>query len=271
MSAFLRAPNKEAILKALEVASLTPEAAAYLHKRLAETLSKVNIAASDEVLDRVNQFQKNVELRHGNRADAWQGKPDSIRTDFQNAQHNMAISLLEEASPTLADGNLKMDFAISEDADLLRAFSLNGEPLNPDAATAVDTLFNDWLAENEMVSQDSVIYESDKEGRIKENKNGQSTRANAQRVRELIADRDKGFTSYLNDKFKNHTAHDLSASVQQHTYPSQAPVVQETVEPVSTTVAPEETGAPEPVATEAPAASVETPADDEVTPTTPNA
>ncbi|MGQ3889227.1 hypothetical protein ACQUW5_09375 [Legionella sp. CNM-1927-20] len=270
MSDYLRAPNKEAILKALEVASLTPEAANYLCKRLSETLSQVNIAASDEVIKRVDRFGKNIELRYGQRSDPWQGRPDVIKTDFQNAQHNMGISLLEELSPeSLASGNLHMDFAISDDAQLLRAFSLNGEPLDPEAATAIDTLFNGWLAENEMVSKDSVIYESDSDGRIKENKNGQSTKANAERVKQLIVDRDNGFAPYLDDKFKNHTTHEVTASVQQHAYPEQPRVVEQPVEPVSTTQTPE-TRTPEPTPTAAEAPATVEPETPEITnPTTP--
>ncbi|WP_131782197.1 hypothetical protein [Legionella gresilensis] len=247
MSAYLHAPNKDAILKAFEVVCLSPDAAKYLTERLSETFSKVKIEASAEVLDRVKQFEKNVSIRYGKLSDPWRGRPEDIKTDFENAQHNMGLALLEDVSPSLADGQLNMDFAISDDSQLLRAFSLNEQPLDTTAATAIDTLFNSWLAENEMVSRDSVIYESDRNGDIKIDENGQLTKANAQRVRELIADRDNGFAHYLNEKFKNHTPHqDLKASVQPHAYPEQAQVVEQPVEPVS---------ASEPTAAEAPTAA----------------
>ncbi|STX50237.1 Dot/Icm secretion system substrate [Legionella busanensis] len=269
MSAYLQAPNKDAILKALEVASLSPEAAKYLCERLSETFSKVKIEASNEVWERVRQFAENVSIRYGKSSDPWTGRPDDIKTDFENAQHNMAVALLDEVSPSLADGQLNMDFAISDDAQLLRAFSLNEKPLDAKTATAMDTLFNSWLAENEMVSQDSVIYEADRNGRIKEDKNGQPTKANAERVRQLIADRDNGFAPFLNDKFKAHTPHqNLKASVQQHAYPEQAPVVEQPAEPVSTPAP--ETRSPAPTAAEAaPTAEADKPEPD-TTPTAPS-
>ncbi|WP_419419988.1 hypothetical protein ACNVED_01375 [Legionella sp. D16C41] len=272
MSAIIPAPNKDAILKALEVASLTPEAAAYLYKRLSDTLSKVNIEASDEVIKRVGKFVKDVNYRFDNRADSWGGNLKAIRTDFQNAQYNHGISSLKDVSSTLTDGNIKMDFAINDEAQLLRAFSIDGQPLDAQTATALDNLFNAWLAENEMVSKDSVIYESEADGHTKVDKNGKAIKADAERVRQLIADRDQGFGQYLTDKLQRHVDDkNLTASVQRHNYPAQ-PQAQTDAQPT----APTRSAAPEtvsPVATTEPTATtptVEPGGPDETIPTTPN-
>ncbi|STX27727.1 Dot/Icm secretion system substrate [Legionella beliardensis] len=268
--AVIQAPTKEALMQAVAIAD-TPAAVDYLKQQLTKVFSKVKIEAMDKVLEKIAEYQTNVHMERGNRPDPWTGNTDT-RTDFQNAQLNHGISALEKISPQLDEGNLKMDFAISDLAQLLRAFSLDNQPLSPEVASVIDKLFNAWLAEQDMVSKGSAIYEADASGKIKTDKQGNPIKADAEKIRQLIHDRDKGFDQFLNDKFsKLITDKNITASIQEHKYPAQKAQPAVAARPAT----PATPAAPATRPIERPAGTPQTPAGepeapDVTTPTTPN-
>lgn len=118
-------------------------------------------------------------------------------------------------------------------------------PLEAAQIDAMDKLFNAWLAEKNLLSKDSVIYEVTKKGEIRQDANGNPIKANAERVRAMINDPKNGF-------YKTLQAKGVQIITQQHDYPSAQPVqaVQKTAEPTQQVPTPtrpsEEAGGPQP-------------------------
>ncbi len=72
------------------------------------------------------------------------------------------------------------------------------KPLSDEIVAAMDKLFNAWLAENSLISKGGVIYEGDKNGNIKQNKQNEPIKADPIMLRQKINSNDAdGFAHYV--------------------------------------------------------------------------
>lgn len=228
-------PNSTALQLATEVSGSSKEAADYFAEQFKKILinsKMLNKPEAQEMLARVEDFAKYVGFKLSLSTQPWsgeQGKP----SDFKNMQDQLA----KDASAFVTEnikGNLKLDFAINEKGQLLRGYSVDGEMVNdPNRIEALDKLFNAWLAEHNIVSQGSILYESDING-VKQNP------ANAEKIKNLIKGVDNGFASYMGKK-NNH-----SIQIENHEYPkAQEQVKPQTTQQPTTSVEVEEKPSPE--------------------------
>ena len=127
-------------------------------------------------------------------------------TGFQTFQKNLAAKVARLIDKTA----ITFDFAISERSKLIRRYHSKGEPLDP---SVMDTLFNAWLAENNMIIKDRVVYEVTDSGKIKQDKDG-PVRVSPDKHLDLVESKDKGYAKYVH---KQNAKVNLTTSPQVYT------------------------------------------------------
>lgn len=204
-------PTKEQLLIAMKLSETSVEGANYLVERFKKILIGAKMLdKSDDLMNKVQEFADMVKFKLTSVTDAWSGKLKDT-TDFKTMQENMADSLVTQVK-VLLQGELKLDVAINDLAQLVRGFSADGKAVEPKLLEQLDKLYTSWLAENNIVSKSSTLYQSDENGVIKKDANGKEAKADAEYIRQLIDDPEKGFAKFLKDR-------DLKITVQQHKYP----------------------------------------------------
>lgn len=238
-------PLKDELIKAMKVAEHSAEAAEYLGDRFTDILVANKMEEQcKEMLAQVKDFVQYVKFKEAATAQPWSGEVASS-TDFQNMQANIATDTSNKLQGIIAaTDNLKLDLAINDNAELLRGYSGNGEAMDPETVVALDKLFNAWLAQQNLVTKNSTIYEVNDQGEIKTDAKGNARKANPERVKALIADRQQGLVSYLAKK-------GITMVAQQHPYPTpqveqqKQEAVQAAVQAVQEQTAPSESIEPE--------------------------
>jgi hypothetical protein len=205
-------PNKDALLYCFAIAS-TPEAADYLVEQFEKKLkSSKPYDSSEKVLARVKEYATNVHLQRDNRENPWLGTIEKIKTDFQNLQQNLADSALKTLVASV-EGEVKMDFAVSSYSELLRAFSIDGKPLEPAVIAALDKLFNSSMAADNMISKNGVIFEATAHGEVRKDKDGNPIKAPVEKINRVISE---NFAKYLEKA-------GVQVMAQQHAFPDKKP------------------------------------------------
>ncbi|MDP1603595.1 MAG: hypothetical protein Q8M03_10060 [Legionella sp.] len=210
MAVRAEAPGKEAIKNCMEIAATNPDAANYFLDQLKRALANVDKSINTApLLTKISEFVDNVHMQRDFREDPWYGNIE-IKTDFQNLQQNLAKDAADRILQAEND-SIKMDFALSEQADFLRAFS----PSDKAITTALDRIFNYSLATKKMISKGGAIYEANENGEIQTDKAGNPIRANAENVKKIIK---AVFQKYLEEK-------GIKVTTQEKTYPEKKPQV----------------------------------------------
>ena len=207
-------PVKEALLDAMSVAETSVEAAEYLATQFKEVLTKAKMLDKyADILQKVEDFAQYTKFKLLSNSQPWAGQTFSS-TDFNNMQANIAIDAAKnlENMHIGTENNVVFDFAINNQSEFLRGYSTEGKALNNKSVESMDKLFSAWLAENNLISKDSSLYKSDKNGKIV-SEEGQNIKANAEEVKALISDPEKGFEKYLSSK-------GIQVTTQQQQYPS---------------------------------------------------
>lgn len=200
-------PNKEALIHAMEICENSVEGAQYFASQAKSLFRQAPLSEDmrQAVLSKVEEFVKLVEWRLFSNTQPWSGA-FTESSGFKNMQKGLA----KEAASRLQNMlDLRLDVAISDNSELLRGPSSGGEPMNPDA---MDTLFNAWLAQHDVICKGSVLYEATEDGEIKKDAGGDPVKADPEKIRQLISDRQEGFAHYMEDN------HLKSATVVQHDY-----------------------------------------------------
>lgn len=207
--------------KALKALFEFPESADYALEKFRQKVKGIGgevLQQAQSVLAMLEEFSVNVGLQRQIKGDPWAGSYQEA-TDFQNMQRNLG----EEAARRIGDiKQFNMDYAIGDGAQLLRGYDLDSE-----LTDSADKLFNSWLAENNLLSSNSVIYQCDSHGNVLRDKKGDALPADAAKVRQLIEDPQQGFQAFLQKK-------GLDSNLQQHAYPTQT-APQQTQQPAKTT------------------------------------
>lgn len=213
----INVPQTEQILKAMDVGETSTEAADYLVERFTKILAKAKMLDScQDIVKKVEDYAKFVHFKLTSAAQPWSGVSNQS-SDFKNMQENLAVDAVQNLKDSIK-GLLSMDIAISRDAELLRGYSAGGKEMDAIQVEAMDKLFNSWLADKNIISQDSMLYEVDEQGEIKLDDRGEKVKPDPQELKALMNDSDKGFASYLKSKDK-----DVAITIQQHEYPSATP------------------------------------------------
>ena len=219
-----RLPSAATLTECMRL-STTSEAATYLavqaKARLANLLDDGPVK---KVISILEAHAKNVELATGKGSEnLWSGKP--LPTDFEELQSKSAAEADAAIKKLMGDkpiDKLVFDFAVGNNAELLRGYTANGQPLGEDLVKAMDKLFNAWLAENKLISKGGVIYEGTEDGQLKIDKQGNPVRANAEALREKIASQTDGFEQYVQKHNKS-----VQIEIQPQPYPQQQAEVEE--------------------------------------------
>lgn len=140
----------------------------------------------------------------------WSGK---MPTDYQKYQKALGADAANVLNGAFVEDNVIVNYyyTVSDKSDLKRGYGVGekNESPNPETSNALDHLFNAWLAENNMMSDNGVIYEiSDdgtvkqelqNDGQIKKDNNGEpiAKRADAEKLRQSISDPTTGFGPYV--------------------------------------------------------------------------
>ncbi len=210
----LHVPLTSEISSAMKVAETSVEAAQYVVERLTKILTETKMLdKSGDLLTKVRDFAKYVDFKLRANSQTWSGE-SSKTTDFKNIQDHMAADAVKTIKGQ-AQGNVKLDIAIDATGKILRAFSTNGVQIKDAVVVeSLDKLFNAWLADHNIVSKASTLYESNEKGEIKQDANGEVT-ANAERIKKLMNDPANGITHYAKEK-----GLELKVDMN-HTYPAE--------------------------------------------------
>jgi hypothetical protein len=185
-------PTKKALMDALDSAGSSVQGAEYL----ATQFKKILIAAKKleefgDVLQKVEDFVKYTKFKLLSSSQPWLGQ--SVATSgFQNMQANMA----SEAINDLKNMNIGPEkevgfhFAISDKSEFLRGYTSEGKALDAKSVESLDKLYNAWLAKNDIVSKDGILYQANKNGDI-------IKEANPSDVKNLIDHSEDGLAKYL--------------------------------------------------------------------------
>lgn len=196
------------IQKAMEVAETSVEAADYLVTRFTEILTQARLSDKPEgqgMLARVEDYAKYVKFKLNSSAQPWFGEA-APTTGFKIMQENLAKDAAIVFKDAAIDGNLRLDFAVSDKCEFIRGYSVDGKALPSQAVEQLDKLFNAFLAESGYVGKGGVLYQADEKGEILANQG--SLEEHSQNMRELIKN---DFADYLQDK-------EIPLSIYQQTY-----------------------------------------------------
>lgn len=201
-------PDAEAITKCMTL-STTPEAAEYLKNSANELYTKAGLSNDEsinDVLEILSAHEDYIKLSADDR-NIWKGAlPVTV---FEKRQDDLAA----QASKIIGEkaNNVRLDFAISDDSQILRGYSSNGEALAKPDIDAMDKLFNAWLAENNMISKSGTIYKGTKSGEIQKDANGEMVKADPQDLKATI----DGFERYVQRTNKS-----AQITIEEQPYPS---------------------------------------------------
>lgn len=207
-------PTKQAIQSAMEVARSSMDGANYLATQFEETIKAAKVwEQSQDMMSAVNDFAEKISLLFTSRSsEAWSGQPvDSSR--FKNMQTHIADDVMPQLDELSSTGKkLRMDVAINDEAQFVRGYAVDGEAMDNQSIEVFDASFNAWLAENNLISKGSILYEIDQSGQIKRDAQGNELKVNVAKMKELMDDPQKGFAAYLNRK-------GIEMSILQQEYP----------------------------------------------------
>ncbi|KTD65301.1 hypothetical protein [Legionella spiritensis] len=218
-------PTKEDLRKLFELAKKTPEVATYSREQFENILKKAGkgiYESSAAVRKTVREFEQNVYFQMTPIGDTWAGEAPA-GSDFRNMQGNISKNALTSLKEQVK-GALKMDFAISDIAQLVRGYSVDGKSLDPEenseAIAYMDKIFNAWLADKGYLSEGSIIYECDSNGEKLKDKAGNPVKADTKKVSQQINDPKEGFQKFLEGKLKGE---EITFTAQEHKFPKQKP------------------------------------------------
>ncbi|WP_133131156.1 hypothetical protein [Legionella yabuuchiae] len=189
-------PSSDSVRKCVEIIT-NADAAEELVTTLKQQLEKAKLTSKfSDLIEHAQQFAEYVRLK-STQGDPWSGTLADF-TGFQQYQ----TALAEISAKQLSHEKITFDVAISNDAEILRGYSSEGQPVGDEESEELDRLYNGWLAEKGMLTRNGIIYEATNDGRIKADTSGREKRADAEKIRRLITDPKEGFSVYVQEKNK---------------------------------------------------------------------
>ncbi len=214
-------PDKEALLKMLDTAQ-TPEAAFYAQAQTKKRLGVTEITRP--VIQKIKEFALNVQAVFNRQSSGsiWTGRGEPL-TDFKSLQQFLAENavgtikeLLKQVKITKENGQeqskyfdengefkgeLDLDIAVSDKAQFVRGYKLNGESIKDQSMVEkLDSLFKAWLAEKGMFYKEGQLYKVDDMGQIMKNEKGEEILMEKEEVFSRLQDDKKGFSAFLENQ-----------------------------------------------------------------------
>jgi hypothetical protein len=178
-------PEKDEIKQAMDIGKNSIEGAKYLNQRVKERYEKSPISEDERraLFNKLDEYTQLVECRLSSAERYWDGEPRA-ETDFINMQRNIA-KIESKSLNDVIKGTLRMDIAVNKQSEFLRGYSIDGNPLDPKAQFSLDRLYNSWLAEENIMCQGGIYYESTSNGDIKQDKLGNQITVDPDKVEKL--------------------------------------------------------------------------------------
>lgn len=208
-------PSPESLNKAVAVAANQLETLQYLATNLYTSLEKGGLVKEcSKLIDEVGNLVANAQFNRDNQVNAWLGNVKQVLaanniTDFASFHHflaNMSAAELKQQAVTF-------DCAVSDSSEFIRGYCDDeGNVLDEEKVQVMDTLFNAWLADNNMLSKGGVIYQATAQGDIAQDKKGNALVAPAEQLRTLL-DKTNGFGEFVQKNNK-----EVQVAVRLHPY-----------------------------------------------------
>lgn len=203
----------------IAVASGSPAAAAYLAEQFEKYLVATRQQDEAGVLSTVQELAKNVQREKGDKVNYWLGKLTRLPTDFENLNRNLGIDAAKTWVRENHGASVVLDLAIDDSANFLRGYVVDGIPVTDSKKMPLlDQLFNGWLAQKNIVSISSTLYEVNSEGELLKDEQGQPKRVKEEKFKALLVDKKEGFSQFCEKM-------GVKLVIHQHPYPSQEPIV----------------------------------------------
>lgn len=195
----LHVPLSAEISAAMEVAKTSDEASKYVVQRVTAILTATKmLKKSGDLIKKLEDFAQYVDFKSRVSPQIWSGHVGKS-TDFKNMQEHIAEDAVK-AVKAHTQGDIKLDMAISVAGEILRGYSAGGQQIkDPVILEMLDKLFNAWLAENNIVSKASALYEANAKGEITHDANGE-VKVNSEHIKQLMNDPEKGLVKYAQEK-----------------------------------------------------------------------
>lgn len=177
-------PDDFAIFKIKQLVFGFVDSALYAKKRLAECFSRdrPNPESAQRLKD-FDDFYESIKSSQTKQTMLFDGIYKE-QTPFQALQYDVSKKSLS----TLAqlEGYLQFDFAVSEDSNLVRAFTVDGVLADPKVSDDFDSLLNASLASGGMKHSDGgYVYLIDSKGQFLEN-GGEKVKADPKKIQHLF-------------------------------------------------------------------------------------
>lgn len=201
-------PDGPSINKAIDVAGSNPDALSHVHGVLLEAMSVTNVVNNPDSQKLLNSVQSLVQISAHRRHNNSDGKAFSSHTYEETTDANSQEIIAQEAAQGFAESEaakhmIAVNFAISEGTDasppeFLRGYMQDGQKLSDIDADKMDDLINGFFAENGIVSSNEAdengvkttgLYGQGSDGGIKRDGKEQKVKADADKVRQLLAEK----------------------------------------------------------------------------------
>ncbi|ASQ47248.1 hypothetical protein [Legionella clemsonensis] len=204
-------PSKDDLIKIKETVTI-PEVGNYLLHHFEERLVAANkFEEGKPAYDNIRDFVDLLEMQSKNRGDPWAGIPGPLN-DFQNLQQNRAEKAAEKAGPNI-ENTLFVEFALSDKGQMVRAFAtlkqdletgkLKKKALDPETRQELDKMVQAVLAEANLISKGSVIYEGDENGQIRRDAKGEPVLADVEKAKQVLNNASKQLEKYFKQSGKD--------------------------------------------------------------------
>lgn len=195
-------PDSNQIKAIMKLVERSPEGADYFCQRLETSFKNAGVLDKpvfNSMLDRVSSFRDQVRFNSELGADPWAAQNISA-TVYKDFHVHLAALAGIEVKHQLS-GDLGVEVAVGNDGKILRAFIDGDQPISDtNLQEALDKLFNAWLAENNIKTKGSVLYEATIDGKIRQKEGGGDMVADAKKVEALLRDANKGLQSYFEER-----------------------------------------------------------------------
>lgn len=237
-------PNEDSLRALFEILS-NPDAVAYMVKKTEEKVE--GLKKDFGILKVVNSFKENLKASQRDNSQIWNGIL-STTSQFKNLNKNLGLQAAKEFT-LKAKNKFDVLIALGDQSNLQRGFLIDGQAPTSEDFKNFDQLLNAWFAENNMVSQDSQLFEVDTEGKVLTDQQGNPIKVSKDKFKDKLIDSSSGFMAFCEKNGLQTTV-----DYKDLTKPAAQPNVESLAE--STEPLKEKTMAPTPADDEAPSPSV---------------
>lgn len=199
-------PKTDALNKSMAVAT-TDEAAQYMYEQFSALVKQAGVggqAVYQKALSVLSDFAKYVHLATLG-GQPWSGKEPP--TAFQNVQQGLAAASAAEIS---VEKPIRFDFAVSKDSKLVKAYSIDGKPVDKTTDKAMNDQLLAWLASDknpsstnaadklQVVNHEGTLYAFDeKEADKIKKEGGKPVLADSEAINKMFVDPKHGFAEFV--------------------------------------------------------------------------